>query len=144
MQRLHILVSRSDTVILVKNLPYKTEKSEIQEKFAPHGELKTVLLSPYGGTGIVEFIEPSEARKAFTRLAYTRFKHIPLYLEWAPKAIFDGRNKPKVEKPAETEKPTKPHIPVEGATLYVKGIKFGTNADGLKKVNHYCKGKSGL
>lgn len=33
---------------------------------------------------IVEFIEPSEARKAFTRLAYTKFKNLPLYLEWAP------------------------------------------------------------
>jgi multiple RNA-binding domain-containing protein 1 len=36
----------------------------------------------------VEFIEPSEARKAFTRLAYTKFKHLPLYLEWAPDDSF--------------------------------------------------------
>lgn len=95
--------------------------------------MKTVLLSPFGGTAIVEFIEPSEARKAFRRLAYTKFKHIPLYLEWAPKTIFDGRNKvePKVDK---AEKSSTPHVPVEGATLYVKGVNFGTNAEGLKKV----------
>lgn len=32
----------------------------------------------------MEFLEPSEARKAFTKLAYTKFKNAPLYLEWAP------------------------------------------------------------
>lgn len=32
----------------------------------------------------MEFIEPSEARKAFMKLAYSKFKNMPLYLEWAP------------------------------------------------------------
>lgn len=36
----------------------------------------------------MEFLEPSEARKAFTKLAYTKFKHLPLYLEWAPDNSF--------------------------------------------------------
>jgi hypothetical protein len=39
-------------------------------------------------TGIVEFLEPSEAKTAFTKLAYTKFKHLPLYLEWAPSDTF--------------------------------------------------------
>jgi multiple RNA-binding domain-containing protein 1 len=36
----------------------------------------------------VEFLEPSEAKTAFTKLAYTKFKHLPLYLEWAPSDTF--------------------------------------------------------
>lgn len=39
--------------------------------------------------GIVEFLEPSEARNAFVKLAYTKFKHLPLYLEWAPDDTFN-------------------------------------------------------
>lgn len=33
-------------------------------------------------------MEPSEARKAFAKLAYTKYKHLPLYLEWAPDNSF--------------------------------------------------------
>lgn len=39
-------------------------------------------------SALVEFLEPSEARKAFMRLAYTKYKHLPLYLEWAPDNSF--------------------------------------------------------
>uniref|UniRef100_A0A161MZX5 Rna-binding protein 19 n=1 Tax=Triatoma infestans TaxID=30076 RepID=A0A161MZX5_TRIIF len=42
------------------------------------------MLPTNGITGIVEFLEPSEARIAFKRLAYSKFKYLPLYLEWAP------------------------------------------------------------
>lgn len=36
----------------------------------------------------MEFLEPFEARKAFMKLAYTKYKHLPLYLEWAPDNSF--------------------------------------------------------
>ncbi|XP_063225906.1 probable RNA-binding protein 19 [Bacillus rossius redtenbacheri] len=79
---------RSKTVILVKNLPAKTADHEIRTLFAKFGELGRVILPPSGVTAIVEFLEPSEARSAFMKLAYTRFKHLPLYLEWAPSNTF--------------------------------------------------------
>jgi len=97
--------------------------------------LNKVLLSPYGGTAIVEFIEPSEARKAFKRLAYSRFKHTPLYLEWAPENIFKKEEKGEKETSEVKEEEVEAHIPVEGSTLYVKGINFSTNSDTLKKVS---------
>ena len=31
---------------------------------------------------------PQDARRAFKSLAYKRYQHVPLYLEWAPKGIF--------------------------------------------------------
>lgn len=42
----------------------------------------------HGITALVDFIEPFEAKKAFTKLAYSQFKSTPLYLEWAPENVF--------------------------------------------------------
>lgn len=79
---------RSTTIILVKNLPAQTKSSEIREMFAKHGELARIVMPPMGITALVEFLEPSEARKAFHALAYKKYKHLPLYLEWAPDNSF--------------------------------------------------------
>ncbi len=79
---------RSKTVILVKNLEAKTDVSELRELFSVHGEVGRVLLPPHGVTAIVEFLEPTEAKAAFRKLAYSKFRHIPLYLEWAPVDLF--------------------------------------------------------
>ena len=43
-----------------------------------------MLVPPSKAVALVEFLAASDARKAFKRLAYTRFQHVPLYLEWAP------------------------------------------------------------
>lgn len=43
-----------------------------------------VLLPPSRSVALVEFLVAANARTAFRRLAYTRFQHVPLYLEWAP------------------------------------------------------------
>lgn len=48
------------------------------------GQVGRVLLPPSKAVALVEFLAASDARKAFKRLAYTRFQHVPLYLEWAP------------------------------------------------------------
>lgn len=68
----------------MKNLEAQTNVDELRELFSPFGELGRVLLPPHGVTAIVEFLEPTEAKTAFRKLAYSKFKHIPLYLEWAP------------------------------------------------------------
>ncbi|NXR31592.1 RBM19 protein, partial [Zosterops hypoxanthus] len=79
---------RSKTVILVKNLPAGTSPAELEELFGKHGDLGRVLLPEGGITAIVEFLEPSEAKQAFTSLAYSKFHYVPLYLEWAPMGVF--------------------------------------------------------
>ncbi|NXI23238.1 RBM19 protein, partial [Sterrhoptilus dennistouni] len=79
---------RSKTVILVKNLPAGTSPTELEELFGKHGNLGRVLLPEGGITAIVEFLEPSEAKQAFTSLAYSKFHYVPLYLEWAPMGVF--------------------------------------------------------
>lgn len=95
---------RSKTVILVKNLPAQTQQNEILEMFSKHGEVGRVILPPAGITAIVEFFEPSEARIAFTRLAYTKFKSLPLYLEWAPDNSFANSIQKTESSTVETKK----------------------------------------
>lgn len=79
---------RSKTCILIKNLPANTEKEELKSLFAKHGPLARFLMPEHGITALVDFVEPFEAKKAFTRLAYSQFKSTPLYLEWAPENVF--------------------------------------------------------
>ena len=79
---------RSKTVILVKNLDAQTTVEEIRNLFSPFGELGRVLLPPRGVTAIVEFLEPAESKVAFRKLAYSKFRHMLLYLEWAPVKAF--------------------------------------------------------
>lgn len=61
-------------MILAKNLPAGVTASELEELFSPHGSLGRVLLPPSGLTAIIEFLEPTEAKRAFTRLAYSKVR----------------------------------------------------------------------
>ncbi|XP_017877575.1 probable RNA-binding protein 19 [Ceratina calcarata] len=156
--------TRSKTVILVKNLPIETPVQEIREMFARHGELGRVVMPPSGITALVEFLEPSEARKAFVKLAYTKYKHLPLYLEWAPENSFttpptvrtkdeatDKRNtKDTDEQPKESpdnindanktnkEKTEDEDEPEPDTTLFVKNINFATTDEQLKEYFGKC------
>ncbi|KAG0202948.1 hypothetical protein BGX28_004701 [Mortierella sp. GBA30] len=151
---------RSDTVILVKNIPYNTTEQELQELFGSHGDLGRVLMPPAKTIAIVEFLQPSEARSAFSHLAYRRFKDTILYLEKAPVGVFTTKYDPemkikKAEKKAADEveealskKVTSTQLMdatttaedsqntdnLEGATLFIKNINFKTTDEGLKKA----------
>ncbi|KAH8245448.1 hypothetical protein KR032_010475 [Drosophila birchii] len=118
---------RSNTVILAKNLPAATETSELTPVFSRFGPIGRIVLPPSGVTALIEYCDPSEARQAFKKLAYSKFKNAPLYLEWAPEEVFATtlsgeavipKTEPKEEKKEEqdTEKPEKPQKEVEEAT----------------------------
>ena len=59
-------------MIIAKDLPVPTQEEELCEVFSKYGTVTRVLMPPYGSTAIVEFQEPSEAKRAFTKLAYRR------------------------------------------------------------------------
>ncbi|ODV89376.1 hypothetical protein CANCADRAFT_4003 [Tortispora caseinolytica NRRL Y-17796] len=88
---------KSDTTILVKNFPHGTTLEEIKEMFEEYGELHRILMPPSGTVAIVEFTQAVQARAAFTKLAYRRFKTSIIYLEKAPVNIFTGKA-PVLEK----------------------------------------------
>ncbi|NXX38575.1 RBM19 protein, partial [Tricholaema leucomelas] len=152
---------RSKTVILVKNLPASTSAAELEDVFGKHGSLGRVLLPEGGITAIVEFLEPAEAKQAFSRLAYTKFHSVPLYLEWAPMGVFISppTQKKTLEAPAKEDKAKL--VPVEfilyvsgeaqeeeeeeaeeeeeeesipGCTLFIKNLNFATTEDTLKET----------
>ncbi|XP_068209027.1 LOW QUALITY PROTEIN: probable RNA-binding protein 19 [Palaemon carinicauda] len=150
-------VQRSNTVILVKNLPANTTAQELSQIFSRYGELGRVVLPPAGVTGIVEYLDPGEAKKGFRSLAYSKFHYLPLYLEWAPQKIFrsDATQKSKTSKDVKpeahngretnTEQKTQELVkqeennskklpaPEPNTTVYVKNLNFSTTEKLLKK-----------
>ncbi|WAR01970.1 RBM19-like protein [Mya arenaria] len=150
--------ARSKSVILVKNLPAKTERSEIEQVFSPYGTLGRVLIPPSGITAIVEF-----------------FRHVPLYLEWAPMSVFtsptpeqgtkqeqqagnqeenkseddksEKTNEQRTEmKPESTNDKTKEKEEDEededdevGSVLFVKNLNFNTMDEALIQHFSSCK-----
>lgn len=80
---------RSKTALIVKNIPHSTEDFELRDLFAKFGDLGRLVLPQTKTMALVEFDEPTEARKAFRQLAYSKFKNQPIYLEWAPENLFD-------------------------------------------------------
>ncbi|XP_034398183.1 probable RNA-binding protein 19 isoform X1 [Cyclopterus lumpus] len=134
--------ARSTTVILVKNLPAGVTASELEELFSPHGSLGRVLLPPSGLTAIIEFLEPTEAKRAFTRLAYSKFHHIPLYLEWAPVGVFlAAKPEPVVQKEdamTEEKDDEEEEESAPGSTLFIKNLNFSTTEEKLQETFSKC------
>lgn len=152
---------RSKTVFLVKNLPAGTKISELRPLFEKFGEIGRFVLPPSGVTALIEFMTPTEARKAFLKLAYTKFKHVPLYLEWAPENTFKSesvsmksetsKSEPmeedvrEVDQEQETEATEEvkeedelADIPAEPDTLlFLRNLNFKTREDAIK--DHFKK-----
>ncbi|KAK5580992.1 hypothetical protein RB653_001019 [Dictyostelium firmibasis] len=103
---------RSNTVLLVKNIPFKTEESELDELFSKFGELSRVVLSPARTLALIEYIHPNEAKTGFKNLAYSKFHHVPLYLEWAPEGVFKSPAPPRPQKVIKKTDSTEKTLPV--------------------------------
>uniref|UniRef100_A0A8C7VGG6 Probable RNA-binding protein 19 n=1 Tax=Oncorhynchus mykiss TaxID=8022 RepID=A0A8C7VGG6_ONCMY len=137
---------RSMSVFLVKNLPAGVTVENLEELFSPHGTLGRVLLPPAGLTAIIEYLEPTEAKQAFTRLAYSKFQHVPLYLEWAPTGVFSAAMPSKTLTP-DPESTTKTSAQEEeeeeeeealGSTLFIKNLNFSTTEETLRETFSKC------
>jgi len=129
---------RSETIILVKNIPYGTTAEQLREMFGAHGELLRVLLPPAGTLAVIEFAHADEARKAFRALAYRRLGDSIIYLEKGPLGMFqptsssfqvaDGITPIAIEDPDAGDDDTNPDI-TSGKTLFVKNLAFATNSE---------------
>ena len=149
--------ARSDTTILVKNIPYGTTIDQIRELFELHGELSRVLVPPAGTMAVVEFERPDEAAKGFRAVAYRRLGNSIIYLEKGPLGMFDEHFNPTgkddssnktqtisgairvpeqstiadISKPADSDQDFSIQ---HGTTLYLKNLAFSTTQDRLVKV----------
>ncbi|PPQ82773.1 hypothetical protein CVT25_009268 [Psilocybe cyanescens] len=149
--------ARSDTTILVKNIPYGTTADQIRELFEPHGELSRVLVPPAGTMAVVDFVIPDEAKKGFSAVAYRRLGNSVVYLEKGPLGMFvEGFVSPvkgtTTAVPAAAMHAVRIHEQVAdapgdgagegegepsihgGSTLYVKNLAFATTQERLAKV----------
>uniref|UniRef100_A0A8C7LFY9 Probable RNA-binding protein 19 n=1 Tax=Oncorhynchus kisutch TaxID=8019 RepID=A0A8C7LFY9_ONCKI len=138
---------RSMSVFLVKNLPAGVTVENLEELFSPHGTLGRVLLPPAGLTAIIEYLEPTEAKQAFTRLAYSKFQHVPLYLEWAPTGVFSAAMPSKTLTPdpesttktsAQEEEEEEEEEEALGSTLFIKNLNFTTTEETLRETFSKC------
>ena len=139
---------RSDTCILVKNIPYGTTVAQIEELFSPFGELSRVLVPPAGTIAVVEYVHPDEAAKGFRSVAYRRMGSSIIYLEKAPLGIFNGTPsshkkasdttsnvvKSLASSPKEDSESVLNDEETEaapGSTLYIKNLSFATTSERL-------------
>ena len=137
---------RSNTVILVKNIPASTVEEELEDAFGKFGTLGRVVLPPAKTIALIEFLEPNEAKSAFRHLAFSKFKHLPLYLEWAPMGVFragfvkDKKKAKEEEAEVAEEEATAAAdgggeaVSAAGSTLFVKNLNFSTTEDGLRRT----------
>lgn len=144
---------RSDTCILVKNIPYGTTPTQIRELFEPHGELNRVLVPPAGTIAVIEFAHSDEAAKAFRAVAYRRMGSSVIYLEKAPTGIFSNmtnRGTSEASKSSAVLSSTKNAKTVSasqgpsaegdetdvpaGSTIFVKNLSFATTSERFNAV----------
>ncbi|KAE8396655.1 putative pre-rRNA processing protein Mrd1 [Aspergillus alliaceus] len=128
---------RGNTAILVKNFSYGVKTDELRKLFEPYGQLTRLLMPPSGTIAIAEFAKPDEAQKAFKGLAYRKLGDSILFLEKAPKNLFDpsvAPQKPTLEtkaisqgfSTADTFAADEPEDAIATATLFVKNLNFDT------------------
>ena len=136
--------ARGDTAILIKNFAYGTTLEDLRNLLKPHGHIRRLLMPPSGTIAIVEFGQPDHARSAFTDLAYRKFKDSILFLEKAPKDLFnvttgqqdtksstDSSMKVSANEVLETDRA---HGPIDTSTLFVRNLNFITTTERLREV----------
>ncbi len=147
---------RSDTVILVKNLPAAASAPALRGLFGRFGPLVRLVLPPAKVLAVVEFERPVDAKRAFKGLAYKRYESVPLYLEWAPTGTVSA-DAPAQPDPAAAaaaaaasaaaeaaaagadgedaaEEGAASAAPSGAATVFVKGLAFSTSEGGVEEL----------
>lgn len=150
--------SRGDTAILVKNFPYGTSVSELRTLFEEHGQILKVLMPPAGTIAIVHFAQDAQAKTAFSKLAYRRFKNSILFLEKAPRDLFvsDGGEARNEQTAVASEDPNisgssklsvsellgrgSNETKGETGTLFVKNLSFQTTTEQFAAACRHLEG----
>ncbi|CAG8109115.1 unnamed protein product [Penicillium salamii] len=128
---------RGNTAILVKNFSYGVRSEELKNLFEPYGKIIRMLMPPSGTIAIVEFARPDEAQKAFKGMAYRKLGDSILFLEKAPKNLFEGAAAPRASvtevrgkdsgfSTADTFAADEADDGTSTATLFVKNLDFAT------------------
>ena len=118
---------RSNTVILVKNLPYTATVEVLYELFNRYGSVYKVHLPPTKAVAVIEFTDAEHAGNAFQNLSYYELKDEPLYLEWAPLGLVQDKQRKANEEMEEMQE-------AKSRTLFVKNLNFETTEETIKEA----------
>jgi multiple RNA-binding domain-containing protein 1 len=134
---------RGNTAVLIKNFSYGTKADDLRKLLEPFGQPSRLLMPPSGTIAIAEFARPDEAQKAFKGLAYRKLGDSILFLEKAPKDLFDANVSP--QKPLPEAKAVSQGFStadtfaadeqadenIVTATLFVKNLNFSSTNQSL-------------
>lgn len=118
---------RSNKVIIVKNLPVEITQSEVEKLFGRHGKIERFLMVPNKAVAIVSFVDSTHAVNAFSQVSSFKFKGTPLYLEWAPKGIWEDHSLLQKREVMEGEEETSP-------VLLLKNLDFSALEEDVEKL----------
>ena len=121
-------IPRCNDVLVVKNLPYHADATELSEMFRGYGPVTRFVMPAVRVLAFVQFRDAADAQRAFRGLAYTKYKSVPLYLEWAPLDVLAAppvsSSGAEAEGKAEDGEATEKGSGV--VSLYVKNLAFST------------------
>lgn len=130
-------LTKSDTVLLAKNVPFDIELLEIRNLFSTFGTIIRLLLPPSTKTfAIVEFSNSSEAKAAYKGLSYRKLKgNLPLFLDWAPDGLFTKSNFVEATPPIfQNDSSVENDLENNTSTIHVKNLSFQTTENELRNL----------
>jgi multiple RNA-binding domain-containing protein 1 len=145
---------RSQTTLLIKNLPHETRTATIRSLITPYGVPERLLVTPSGTLALVELANADEASKAFKGLSYSRLGTSILYLEKAPLGVwqaegarsdmYDEENadaKPSASGPDASASGQHASIPSSNdVSLFIKNFPFETTSQALREAFQHLPG----
>ncbi|KAL0236658.1 hypothetical protein PCE1_000056 [Barthelona sp. PCE] len=110
--------------VIVRNLPSDVDERSLRMKFGKGTPIAKFVLTPNKSMLLLQYSDRADARKIFTKNAYSSFKGQPIYMEYAPLGIWE---KVKVTAPMATEK-------AESTTLFVGNLSWKTDEKTLTRL----------
>ena len=127
---------RDDRCLLLKNFSYGTTSEELSAMLSKYGTLDRLIFPPSGTMAIARFDDPLAAKAALKGLAYSNLKGSMLYLEKAPRGLFDVPADNKLDADARNAVPEEdaPGQTTQLTTIFVRNLNFATSTARLKEV----------
>jgi multiple RNA-binding domain-containing protein 1 len=124
---------KSDTCLVCKNIPPGTTEDELSRLMGKYGRLCRFVFSANSSIAICEYIDSSEARKAYNSLLGSNFRSQPLMLNWSPLGTFKEEAINNLKTKASSGKLAQPEHDniAKGFSLYVKNLSFHTSEQAL-------------
>ncbi|KAJ9504148.1 Multiple RNA-binding domain-containing protein 1 [Exophiala xenobiotica] len=118
--------SRDDRTILLKNFSFGTTAEELSEMLRQYGTVERLVFPTTGTMAVAQYSEPNSATLALKQLAYRNLRGSVLYLEKAPRGLWEGgKDVANPDNPVFVED-TNGDVAGTTATVFVRNLNFAT------------------